>query len=177
MVSRPGLYSLFGLIVVVSLGIVYANLQPRYHLADQVPDHEKAVEAARRLDAELTGASPIDVLIEFPKGESLYSPETLATIASVHSALEKQPGVGNVWSLETLRRWLAEKVGKSDVATLKQYVESAARNIWSAGSSRQTRTLSSSKAASPMSIPASCCRSSIRSIPTIGQGARRTSGL
>ncbi len=85
MVSRPGLYSLFGLIVVVGLGLIYANLQPRYHLADQVPDHEKAVQADHELDTKLTGAQPIDVLIEFPKGESLYSPETLATIAAVHS--------------------------------------------------------------------------------------------
>ncbi len=30
--------------------------------------------------------------------------------------------MGNVWSLETLRRWLAEKAGNSDVATLKEYV-------------------------------------------------------
>ena len=37
--------------------------------------------------------------------------------------LEHQEGVGNVWSLETLRRWLAEKMGKTDVATLKQYVD------------------------------------------------------
>ena len=36
--------------------------------------------------------------------------------------MEKQPGVGNVWSLYTLRRWLAEKLGRTDVATLKQYV-------------------------------------------------------
>ena len=41
MVSRPGLYSLFGLIVVVGLGLIYANLQPRYHLADQVPDNRR----------------------------------------------------------------------------------------------------------------------------------------
>jgi uncharacterized protein len=123
MVGRPGLYSLIGLTVVIGLGTVYANLQPRYQLADQVPDRKQAVEANRRLDAELTGASPIDVLIEFPKGESLYSPETLATIAAVHAAIEKQAGIGNVWSLETLRRWLAEKVGKTDVATLKQYVD------------------------------------------------------
>src|SRR6202011_3601563 len=73
-------------------------------------------------DAKLTGANPIDVLIEFPKGQSLYSPETLQTIADVHSMVEKQAGVGNVWSLETLRRWLAEKAGSSDVATLKEYV-------------------------------------------------------
>jgi predicted RND superfamily exporter protein len=122
MVTRPGLYSLCGLIVVVGLGIIYADLQPRYHLADQVPDKEKAVQANRALDAKLTGAQPVDVLIEFPKGQSLYSPDTLATIASVHSLVEKQAGVGNVWSLETLRRWLAQKVGKSDVKTLRQYV-------------------------------------------------------
>ena len=35
----------------------------------------------------------------------------------------KQAGVGNVWSVETLRRWLAEKVGRNDVATLKEYVD------------------------------------------------------
>jgi uncharacterized protein len=122
MVTRPGLYSLCGLIVVIGLGIIYADLQPRYHLADQVPDKEKAVQANRALDAKLTGAQPVDVLIEFPKGQSLYSPETLATIAAVHSIVEKQAGVGNVWSLETLRRWLAQKVGKSDVNTLRQYV-------------------------------------------------------
>jgi uncharacterized protein len=122
MVSRPGLYSLIAVLIVVGLGTIYANLQPRYHLADQVPDKQKAVQANRELDAKLTGAQPVDVLIEFPKGESLYSPETLATIAAVHSIVEKQAGVGNVWSLETLRRWLAQKVGKSDVSTLKQYV-------------------------------------------------------
>ena len=109
--------------VVVILGIIYANLQPRYRLADQVPDREQAVSASNRLDAKLTGAQPIDVLIQFPKGESLYSPQTLQTIADVHNVVERQAGVGNVLSVETLRRWLAEKAGKHDVATLKQYVD------------------------------------------------------
>ena len=122
MVSRPGLFSLIAVIFVGGLAVVYANLEPRYRLADQVPDKQQAVAANGRLDAKLTGANPIDVLIEFPKGASLYAPDTLQTIADVHAAVEKQAGVGNVWSLETLRRWLAEKVGSSDVATLKQYV-------------------------------------------------------
>lgn len=122
MVHRPGLYSLISVILVVGLGIIYANLEPRYQLADQVPNNQHAVEANRRLDAELTGASPIDVMIEFPKGQSLYSPETLATIKAVHDAVAKQNGIGNVWSLETLRRWLAQKTGKSDAATLQAYV-------------------------------------------------------
>jgi predicted RND superfamily exporter protein len=123
MVSHPGLYSLLALFVVGGLGLIYANLEPRYRLADQVPDREQAVAASHRLDAKLSGANPIDVLIEFPEGKSLYDPETLETIAEVHASLEKQPGIANVWSLETLRRWLAEKAGKSDVTTLKQYVD------------------------------------------------------
>jgi predicted RND superfamily exporter protein len=123
MVGRPGLFSLLALLVVGGLAVVYANLEPRYRLADQVPDKQQAVAASGRLDAKLTGANPIDVLIEFPKGETLYSPQTLATIAEVHKLVEEQAGVGNVWSLETLRRWLAEKAHTDDVATLKEYVD------------------------------------------------------
>jgi uncharacterized protein len=123
MVSRPALYTLLAVSVIAALGLVYANLQPRYRLADLVPDKEQAVEASGRLDAKLTGANPLDILIEFPSGASLYDPATLSCLAEVHAILEKQAGVGNVWSIETLRRWLAEKAGKSDVATLKQYID------------------------------------------------------
>ncbi|WIW48474.1 MMPL family transporter [Bradyrhizobium sp. 62B] len=122
MVGRPGLFSLIAVLFVGGLGVIYANLEPRYRLADQVPDKRQAVAASDRLDAKLTGANPVNVLIQFPKGESLYSPETLQTIADVHATVEKAAGVGNVWSVETLRRWLAEKAGSADVATLKEYV-------------------------------------------------------
>ncbi|MDA9502748.1 efflux RND transporter permease subunit [Bradyrhizobium sp. CCBAU 11357] len=122
MVGRPGLFSLIAVLFVGGLGVIYANLEPRYRLADQVPDKRQAVAASDRLDAKLTGANPVNVLIVLPKGESLYSPQTLQTIAEVHATVEKAAGVGNVWSLETLRRWLAEKAGSADVATLKEYV-------------------------------------------------------
>ncbi|MGA7803005.1 efflux RND transporter permease subunit [Bradyrhizobium sp.] len=123
MVRRPGIYSLIGLVVVLMFAAVYSQLQPRYRLADQVPDRGQAVAAAGRLDSELTGSSPINIMIQFPKGASLYSPQTLQVIAEVHGIMQNQPGIGNVWSLETLRRWLAEKAGRTDVATLKQYVD------------------------------------------------------
>jgi uncharacterized protein len=123
MVRRPGVYSLIGLAIVGMFALVYAQLQPRYRLADQVPDRGQAVAAAGQLDSELTGSSPINAMIQFPAGASLYSPETLQVIAEVHGIMQNQPGIGNVWSLETLRRWLAERAGQSDVATLKQYVD------------------------------------------------------
>ena len=123
MVRRPGLNTAIGLLVVAGLGAAYFGLHPSWRLADQVPDQEQAVQASGRLDAKLTGANPIDVYIKFPPGVSLYAPQTLDTIAEVHQALEDQAGVGNVWSVETLRRWLAQKLGKNDVATLKEYVD------------------------------------------------------
>jgi predicted RND superfamily exporter protein len=121
-VARPGVYSLISLTFVAGLAVVYSNLDARYRLADQVPDKQQAVAASHRLDTKLTGSNPIDVLIELPSGVNSYDPQALAVLAEVHGILEKQAGVGNVWSLETLRRWLAEKLGKSDVETLKQYV-------------------------------------------------------
>ena len=123
MVRHSGLYSLIGLLVVCALGLAYFQLQPRYQLADQLPDRARSVQASNRLDDKLAGANPIDVLIEFPSGASLYAPQTLDAIAAVQGIFEKQPGVANVWSLETLHRWLAEKAGRSDTATLKQYVD------------------------------------------------------
>ena len=122
MVSRPGLYSVLALLVVAALSFNYSRLEPKYRLADQAPDREQAVAASARLDVALAGANPIDVLIELPPPASLYEPESLKVIGAVHAVLERQPQIANVWSLETLRRWLAEKAHRTDVATLMQYV-------------------------------------------------------
>lgn len=122
MVRRPALYSLLALAVVGALAFDYSGLKPSYRIAEEVPSNSQATQASSRLDAELTGSSPIRVLITFPPGASLYAPQTLATIAAVHETLETEPRVGNVWSLETLRRWLAEKMGLTSVAALKEYV-------------------------------------------------------
>jgi predicted RND superfamily exporter protein len=123
MVTRPSLYTTIAILVIAGLCGAYSQLQPRYRLADQLPDRETAVQAAHRLDAKLTGANPIDVLIQLPKGKSLYDPDTLALIQDVHRLVEKTAGVGNVWSVQTLRDWLAEKAHRTDVETLKQYID------------------------------------------------------
>jgi hypothetical protein len=123
MLRRPGLNALIGLAMVIALGWVYSGLEPRYRLADLTPDQEHVVEANQRLDAKLSGANPIDVYIAFPGNAELFAPETLQVIRETHRAMEEQSEIANVWSLETLRRWLAEKLKQQDVATLKQYVD------------------------------------------------------
>ncbi|HTP37733.1 MAG TPA: MMPL family transporter [Methyloceanibacter sp.] len=120
-VRYPHFVVALGLLVVVGFGAIYVTLPPRYRLADQVPDREQAVAASEQLDAKLTGANPLHVMIDYPKGKTLYDPDVLKVIGDVHSIVESQSGVGNVWSIETLRRWLA-KTQEDTPDKLKEYV-------------------------------------------------------
>ncbi len=110
-----------GILLVFVTGAAFFSLEPRYRLADQVPDREQAIAASERLDKKLTGANPIHVMIEWKGNHTLYSPETLEVVAKVHKAVEDQAGIGNVWSLEMLRRWLVE-AGQPGLDVLKKYV-------------------------------------------------------
>jgi uncharacterized protein len=123
MVGRPALFTAVDLVVVAGLAVAYSGLKASYRLADEVPDSGHAVAASGRLDAEISGSNPIQVMITFPPGLSLYAPQTLATIEDVQRVLESQPGVGNVWSLESLRRWLSTQMGLKGPGALKQYVD------------------------------------------------------
>lgn len=107
---------------VVLTGAAYTQLQPSYRLADQVPDKEQALAATDKIDQKLTGANPVHVMISWEKGaHDLYDPDTLKVIAEAHKVLEEKAGLGNVWSLDSLRRWLAE-AGDDSIETVKKYV-------------------------------------------------------
>jgi predicted RND superfamily exporter protein len=109
--------------VLAVLSTAYFGLQPRYRLADQAPDREHAVDAINRIDAKLAGANPVDVMITFPPSRGLYDPETLNVLEQVHDIVEKQAGLGNVWSLQTLRNWLRDKLNLTDAESMKSYVD------------------------------------------------------
>ena len=120
-VHRPYLYSLIGIVMFFLFGAAFADLPTRYRLADQVPDREQALDATSRIDQKLTGANPVHVMIEWTDGTPLYSPKTLDVIGQVHNALEKEAGLGNVWSVESLRRWLHE-AGDDRIETVQKFV-------------------------------------------------------
>lgn len=110
-----------GVALVVVFTALHLQLEPHYRLSDQVPDNKQAVAASERLDVKLTGAYPIHVMVEWPRDMTILSPEVVAAIAGVHRDLERDSGIGNVWSLETLRRWLAE-IGQSGPDSLGDYL-------------------------------------------------------
>ena len=87
-------YALSGYFLAIFLGIAYLSLEPRYRLADQVPDREEAIAAAARLDAKLTGANPVHIMIELGKDKRLYSRETLGIIAEAQKIMEKFEAIG-----------------------------------------------------------------------------------
>ena len=118
---HAAIYTFLGLAAVVGCGWAYVRLEPHYRLADQVPDKEQALAATGRLDQKLTGANPVHVMIKWDTGASIYADETLQVIADAHSVLEKQAGLGNVWSLDSLRRWLRD-AGDDKIETVQKYV-------------------------------------------------------
>jgi predicted RND superfamily exporter protein len=120
-VRHPRTIVAAGLIVVVALGAIYVTLTPRYRLADQVPDREQAIAASAQLDDKLTGANPLHIMVDWPQGKTLYDPDVLKVLGDIHAIVETQSGVGNVWSIETLRRWLA-KTGEDKPEKLKEYM-------------------------------------------------------
>jgi uncharacterized protein len=120
-VRRPIVVTLLGLVLFAGFATAYRSLEPRYRLADQVPDREQALAATGRLDQKLTGANPVHVMIQWTGGQTLYDPATLAVIAKAQLVLEKEAGLGNVWSLESLRRWLRD-AGDDRVESLKRYL-------------------------------------------------------
>jgi predicted RND superfamily exporter protein len=111
-----------GVLLVIAFGAIYLTLSPRYRLADQVPDREQAVAASAQLDEKLTGANPLHVMLDWPKGKTLYDADVLKVIGDIHAIVETQSGVGNVWSVETLRRWLA-KTQEDTPDKLKEYID------------------------------------------------------
>ncbi|MFN3869756.1 MAG: efflux RND transporter permease subunit, partial [Hyphomicrobiaceae bacterium] len=119
--ARPATFATLGLAAVIATGAGYVQLVPSYRLADQVPDKEQALAGTAQLDQKLTGANPVHVMIQWGPEHSLYDDATLKAIHDAHDVMQRRAGLGNVWSLDSLRRWLAE-AGDTRVETLKSYV-------------------------------------------------------
>ncbi len=120
-VRHAWFYTFLGLALFGVFAYFHLQLAPRYRLADQVPDREQALDATARIDQKLTGANPVHIMIEWTTGEDLYSAGPVQVIAETHAVLEKAAGLGNVWSLESLRRWLHD-AGDDKLETIKKYV-------------------------------------------------------
>ena len=82
-----------------------------------IPAKPESASPAGRTDAN----PPAAAAPPSADGISLYDVATLSVIARAHEVLEKEAGLGNVWSLDSLRRWLAD-AGDASIDSVKRYV-------------------------------------------------------
>jgi len=111
-----------GLVCVVVFTALHLQLEPRYRLSDQVPDTKQSIATTERLDAKLTGAHPVHIMLEWPKGKKVTDEDVIEALAGAHALIEEQSGVGNVWSVETLRQWLIN-AGEMGPGVLEDYLK------------------------------------------------------
>jgi len=105
-------------VLLVGLLAAHLQLEPRYRLSDQIPQDEQAMAGSERLDEKLTGVQPIHVMVRWSDGAKLFDDEVLSAIGTTHAIMEHHTDIGNVWSLDTLNRWLMR--GGEDA---RQYLE------------------------------------------------------
>ena len=87
------------------------------------PTRNRPCRPAASSTSKLTGANPIDVLVEFPPGQTLYSPETLAVIAAVHKHRREAGGPRQCLVARDAAALAGREGGRRQTsATLKQYV-------------------------------------------------------
>jgi len=109
-------------VLLVALVATHLQLEPRYRLSDQIPQDRQAMAGSERLDQKLTGMQPIHIMVRWEDGKRLFDREVLSAIGGAHRVMETRTKVGNVWSLDTLNRWLVRN-GEEARQYLKPYIE------------------------------------------------------
>lgn len=115
--------SIIGMCLLAAFMYKHFQLEPQYRLSDQLPNNKQAVAASERLDAKLTGAIPVHIMVRWPENKTIEDPEVLNVIASSHRIFERYEEVGNVWSVETLRRWVKDNTGSDDPKEVIGYLD------------------------------------------------------
>ena len=109
--------AIIGLTVGTVFTFLHLQLDPRYRLSDQVPDGDNTLVAMDLIDAKLSGAQKINIMVKWPKGLDYYSPQVMEAIGETHRLLESQSKINNVSSLETMRLYLKRELDE-DNATI-----------------------------------------------------------
>ena len=174
MVTPAGLYSLVAVLVVGVLG--WHLRQPAAALPARRSGARQGAggrgepaarhQAHRRQSDRRADRVPARRSRSIRRRRSRPSPRCMPSV-------ETQAGVGNVWSLETLRRWLAREGRQHRRRDAEGVRRSPARCTWCAASSRPTRTRWWCRAAFPTTTPAQLLPVVNRPRPEPRRGPRR----
>ncbi|MCP4934327.1 MAG: MMPL family transporter [bacterium] len=115
--------AIIGISVGTIFTVLHTQLDARYRLSDQVPDADDTLLAMDLIDARLSGAQKINILVKWPDGMNYHSPKVMAAIGETHRLLENQKKINNVSSLETMRLYLKKELEQENTVAFKTYVD------------------------------------------------------
>lgn len=110
-----------GLVLTSLFALMHSRLDPRYRLADEIPDRQELNETIDFINASFGGGDRINIVISHGDKLAATSPAVLEAIGEVHRLLASYPEVTDVDSLEKIRLWFRDN-GISDPAALADYI-------------------------------------------------------
>ncbi|ODR95172.1 hypothetical protein AUC70_05525 [Methyloceanibacter stevinii] len=102
---RPRLVLGCGLILLVSAGVLYAQISPRYQYREYLPERSPAHLAMNAIDDRLAGTENIFVHIQMPPGTRIDSPESAELVNKVDGIVAGLPLIRSVTSLHGIESW------------------------------------------------------------------------
>jgi hypothetical protein len=94
------------LVLTSTFTVMYFQVEPHYRLSDIAPPRQQSATVSASIESKLAGIYPLQVLVQWPDGLTIESKRVLGAVSEVHELLERRHLVRNVWSLESLQRWL-----------------------------------------------------------------------
>jgi len=118
--SHAAAITVVSVAIAVLCGLAYAQNVPHHVYKENLPKNNEAYRAVEEIDQKLAGAGTLYLLLRWPDGEDMFTPERRAAIAEAHAILAATPGVGSVWSLKSVIDWF--EAGERPADTLPSFL-------------------------------------------------------
>eukprot|EP00913_Durusdinium_trenchii_P028335 g26563.t1 len=113
-----------GVVLAIGMALTASRLTPEHEIRENLPDNSESARALQLADQHFGGILPSFVLVEWPEGVTLTSPELHNALADVHQVCEQGEVTNHPFSILTL----AEAVPNGNIALLpKESVERLAK--------------------------------------------------
>lgn len=110
-----------GIALTVLFASLHLQLQPKYRLADEIPNRPALNETIDFINQHFGGGDHVNILISYGKDRTATSPDVLEAIRDAHDLLGSFKQVSEVDSLEKTRQWFHE-YGIDSPDALQEYV-------------------------------------------------------
>ncbi len=102
----PWSIAVASVVVVIALGSIHSQNQPRFTTAENLPEGSEASITLGKIDQQFAGISRVRLFLEWPKDQSVLSPDAMQAIRQAHEIVAATPWIRTTWSLDNMVRWL-----------------------------------------------------------------------